>query len=193
VFASSSSIYGDAETYPTPEDTQPQPISPYGITKLGCEHLARAYAKGFGLDVVTLRYFTVYGPRQRPDMAFTRVVEALASHGTYELYGTGEESRSFTFVADVADATIAAMQTGTGTYNVGGGDEASMLEAIDLLQHISGRTLEMHQAPAAKGDVKRTKADTTLISRDLGWSPRVGLEEGLKAQWEWASVRLSAR
>jgi UDP-glucuronate 4-epimerase len=193
VFASSSSIYGDAETYPTPEDTKPQPISPYGITKLGCEHLARAYAKAFGLDVVALRYFTVYGPRQRPDMAFTRIVEALASGGTYELYGTGEQSRSFTFVGDVVDATVAAMQQGTGTYNVGGGEEASMLEAIELAERISGRTLDVRDAPAARGDVRRTKADTARIGRDLGWSPRVGLEEGLKAQWEWASVRVGAR
>jgi UDP-glucuronate 4-epimerase len=193
VFASSSSIYGDAETYPTPEDTQPQPISPYGITKLGCEHLARAYANGFGLNVVVLRYFTVYGPRQRPDMAFTRIVEALASGGTYELYGSGDQSRSFTFVGDVVEATIAAMQTGTGTYNVGGGEEASMLETIALLERISGRTLDVRQGPAAAGDVKRTKADTSRIALDLGWSPQVGLEDGLKAQWEWASVRLTAR
>jgi nucleoside-diphosphate-sugar epimerase len=193
VFASSSSIYGDAGTYPTPEHTQPRPISPYGITKLGCEHLARAYATGFGLDVVVLRYFTVYGPRQRPDMAFTRLVEALASGGAYELYGTGEQSRSFTFVDDVIDATISAMQTGTGTYNVGGGEEATMLEAIELLERISGRTLDVRRGPAATGDVKRTKADTTRIEHDLDWSPRVGLEDGLKAQWEWASVRVGAR
>jgi nucleoside-diphosphate-sugar epimerase len=193
VFASSSSIYGDAETYPTPEDTQPLPISPYGITKLACEQLARAYAHGFGLDVVTLRYFTVYGPRQRPDMAFTRIVEALAAGGTYELYGTGEQSRSFTFVSDVVEATIAAMHNGKGTYNVGGGEEASMLEAIELVERISGRTLDVHGAPAATGDVQRTKADTSRIAADLGWSPRVGLEAGLTAQWEWASARVGAR
>jgi nucleoside-diphosphate-sugar epimerase len=193
VFASSSSIYGDAETYPTPEETQPLPISPYGITKLGCEHLARAYATGFGLDVVVLRYFTVYGPRQRPDMAFTRILEALASGGTYEVYGTGEQSRSFTFVGDVVEATIAAMQQGKGTYNVGGGEEASMREAIKLVERISGRTLDVQQAPAATGDVQRTKADTTRITRELGWSPTVGLEAGLTAQWQWASARVGAR
>jgi nucleoside-diphosphate-sugar epimerase len=193
VFASSSSIYGDAETYPTPEDTQPLPISPYGITKLGCEHLARAYAQGFGLDAVVLRYFTVYGPRQRPDMAITRIVEALAAGGTYELYGDGTQSRSFTFVADVVEATIAAMQRGEGTYNVGGGEEASMLEAIALVERVSGRTLDVQHAPAASGDVQRTKADTTRISNDLGWSPQVALADGLTAQWEWASARVGAR
>src|SRR5205809_6204607 len=107
VFASSSSVYGEAERYPTPEDTEPRPVSPYGITKLGCEQLAYAYAQGFGLDAVVLRYFTVYGPRQRPDMAITRIAEALASGGMYELYGTGTQSRSFTFVADAVAATIA--------------------------------------------------------------------------------------
>jgi UDP-glucuronate 4-epimerase len=193
VFASSSSIYGDAETYPTSEDTQPQPIAPYGITKLGCEHLARAYAIGFDLDVVVLRYFTVYGPRQRPDMAFTRMVEALAAGTPYELYGTGEQSRSVTYVGDVVDATIAAMESGTRTYNVGGGEEASMLEVIERLERISGRTLDVRRAPAATGDVKRTRADTTRILEDLGWSPGIPLEDGLKAQWEWAATRVGAR
>ena len=108
VFASSSSIYGDAERYPTPEDTEPRPISPYGITKLGCEQLAYAYARGFGLDVVTLRYFTVYGPRQRPDMAFARVVDALARGFPFELYGDGSQSRAFTYVADAVQATVDA-------------------------------------------------------------------------------------
>jgi nucleoside-diphosphate-sugar epimerase len=126
-------------------------------------------------------------------MAFTRIVEALAAGGTYELYGTGAQSRSFTFVADVVDATIAAMQRGTGTYNVGGGEEASMLEAIALVERVSGRTLDVQPAPAATGDVQRTKADTTRIAADLDWTPRFGLEEGLTAQWEWASVRVGAR
>src|SRR5213078_4098977 len=115
------------------EDTPPRPISPYGVTKLGCEHLAYAYAKGFGLDVVTLRYFTVYGPRQRPDMAFARIVDALARGGSFELYGN--TSRSFTYVDDVVEATIAGMGAPAGAiYNVGGGDEATMLEAIGLLE-----------------------------------------------------------
>ena len=112
VFASSSSIYGDAEAYPTSEDAEPRPISPYGITKLGCEQLAYAYAQGFGLDVVVLRYFTFYGPRQRPDMALARIVDALARGASFELYGDGLQSRSFTYVADGIEATIAAMQRG---------------------------------------------------------------------------------
>src|SRR6266699_6865986 len=110
VFASSSSVYGAAERYPTPEDTPPRPLSPYGITKLGCEHLAAAYVREFGLDCVVVRYFNAFGPRQRPDMAFTRIAFALADGGTFELYGDGEQSRGWTYVSDVVDGTIAAME-----------------------------------------------------------------------------------
>ena len=189
VFSSSSSIYGEAERYPTSEEVPPQPISPYGITKLACEHLARAYAGGFGLDAVVLRYFNAYGPRQRPDMAFPRVLDALAGGGTFRLYGDGEQSRSFTFVADIVDATILAMEraaSGT-TYNVGGGEEATMNETIALLERIAGRTLDLRRTEAVAGDQRRTNADTTRIHDDLGWAPRTSLEEGLRAQWAWAS------
>ena len=169
VFASSSSIYGDAERYPTPEETEPRPISPYGITKLGCEQLAHAYAQGFGLDAVVLRYFTFYGPRQRPDMALARIVDALAHGSSFELYGDGLQSRSFTYVADGVEATIAAMERAPAgsVYNVGGGEEATMREAIATLERVSGRTLELVESPAAAGDVRRTSADVTRIGRDL--------------------------
>jgi nucleoside-diphosphate-sugar epimerase len=194
VFASSSSIYGDAERYPTREDAEPGPISPYGITKLGCEHLARAYAQGFGLDAVVLRYFTVYGPRQRPDMALARIVDALARGEQFELYGDGLQSRSFTYVADAVEATIAAMERATSgaVYNVGGGAEATMREVITTLEGVSGRTLELVELPAAAGDVRRTSADTTRIEGDLGWRATTSVADGLKAQWEWASVRVAA-
>ena len=194
VFASSSSIYGAAERYPTPEDTVPAPLSPYGVTKLACEQLARAYAKGFGLDAVVLRYFTVYGPRQRPDMLFSRVVNALASAGAIEIYGGGDQSRSFTYVGDAVDATIAAMDAAPAgaVYNVGGGEEATVLEAIALLERISGRTLDVRRTQAAAGDVSRTAADVTRIAAELGWTARTPLEEGLKAQWEWAAARVAA-
>jgi nucleoside-diphosphate-sugar epimerase len=192
VFASSSSIYGTAERYPTPEDTEPRPLSPYGITKLACEHLAAAYAREFGLDCVTLRYFNAFGPRQRPDMAFTRIVLALAAGTRFDLYGDGEQSRGWTYVADVVDATIAAMERGTGTYNVGGAIEASMNEGIALLEDISGRTLDVSREPAVPGDQRRTRADTTRIRSELGWKPRVSLEDGLRRQWEWASSRVGA-
>jgi UDP-glucuronate 4-epimerase len=194
VYASSSSIYGDAERYPTPESTLPRPNSPYGITKLACEHLAGAYARSFGLQTVGLRYFTVYGPRQRPDMAFTRIAEALAEGRPFELYGDGGQSRSFTYVADVVEATVAALGGVPGAiYNVGGETEATMREAIELFERISGRALELRRGPPAAGDMRRTKADTTRIRADLGWEAVTSLEDGLRAQWEWASGRVAAR
>ena len=190
VFASSSSVYGEAERYPTPEDTPPRPLSPYGITKLTGEHLAGAYARGFGLDAVVLRYFNAYGPRQRPDMAFPRVIAALASGGAFTLFGDGEQSRSFTYVLDVVDASIRAMQDARSgaVLNVGGGEEATMNETISLLERISGRSLDARREPAVAGDQRRTKADTSRIRAQLGWEPRTSLEAGLRAQWEWAAT-----
>jgi len=195
VFSSSSSVYGDAERYPTPEDTPPQPVSPYGITKLTCEHLARAYARSFGLDAVVLRYFNAYGPRQRPDMAFPRVVAALVEGGSFTLYGDGGQSRSFTYVGDIVAATMLAMErAGVGAvYNVGGGQEATMNEALALLEKIAGRTLDRRHGPPVPGDQRRTKADTTRIRDELGWEPQTPLEVGLRAHWEWAAGRVGAR
>jgi UDP-glucuronate 4-epimerase len=195
VWASSSSIYGDAESYPTREDADPRPRSPYGITKLACEHLARAYATDFGLEAVALRYFTVYGPRQRPDMFMTRVVTALADGGSFEVYGDGSASRSFTYVADAAAASLAAMERGRSgrVYNVGGGEIATVREAIALLERISGRTLDLRHGPRAPGDLARTSADTSRALGELGWRPQTGLEEGLRAHWEWAAGRVATR
>jgi UDP-glucuronate 4-epimerase len=192
VFASSSSIYGAAERYPTPEDAIPHPLSPYGITKLACEHLADAYGRDFGLDCVVLRYFNAFGPRQRPDMAFTRIAIALAEDGHFELFGDGNQSRGWTYVADVVEATILAMRSGHGTYNVGGAIEASMNETIALFERVSGRTLDVGRSAAVPGDQSRTNADTTRIEHDLGWEPRVSLEAGVRAQWEWASSSIVA-
>jgi len=190
VFASSSSVYGAAERYPTPEDAAPRPLSPYGITKLACEHLAAAYGREFGLDCVVLRYFNAYGPRQRPDMAFARIVNGLAAGTMFELYGDGDQRRSWTYVGDVVAATVAAMERGFGIYNVGGGDDVSLNEAIAHLERISGRTLSVNRAPAVAGDQRRTRADTTRAEKELGWRPAVALAEGLSAQWEWAATRL---
>ena len=194
VFASSSSVYGDAERYPTPEDVDPLPLSPYGITKLACEQLAYAYGRSFGLDAVVLRYFTVYGPRQRPDMFFRRVCERLLDGGEFEIYGSGEQSRSFTYVADAVAATRAAFDHGPAgaTYNVGGGDEASMLEAIALFEQVSGRALAVTHVDAARGDMARTSADVARIRDALGWSPRTSLHDGVEAMWSWCSARVAA-
>ncbi len=194
VFASSSSVYGAAERYPTPEDTPPRPNSPYGITKLACEHLADAHAREFGLECVVLRYFNAFGPRQRPDMAFTRIVAALAEGGQFELYGDGEQSRGWTYVSDIVEGTMLAMAGGSGTYNVGGALEASMNETIAMFERIAGRTLDIRRRqPAVPGDQRRTQADTRRIRGELGWTPHVSLEEGLARQWEWASARVAAQ
>ncbi len=195
VLASSSSVYGDAAAYPTPEDTTPRPLAPYGITKLACEHLARAYGSEFGLEVVTVRYFTIYGPRQRPDMAFTQMTSCLAEGRPFELFGDGTQSRSFTYVDDAVEATIAAMERGAAgsTFNVGGGTEVSMLEAIETLGRIAGRRLEVVRRPRREGDAARTAADTTRIRAELGWEPVTPFEEGLAAQWRWAADRVAAR
>lgn len=193
VFASSSSVYGEAEAYPTAEDALNRPVSPYGITKLTCEHLARATARSFGLDVVVARYFNAYGPRQRPDMAFTRIALCLAESRPFDLFGDGLQSRSFTYVGDVVRGTIAAMERGSGTYNVGGGEEATMLETIAILEELAGRELEIRRHPAVPGDQRRTKADTSLIRSELGWEPTTTLRAGLAAQWAWAAARCATR
>ncbi len=193
VFASSSSIYGDAETHPTSEDVRPRPISPYGVTKLGCEHLAAAYMRGFALDVVGLRYFTVYGPRQRPDMAFTRIATALYAGRPFRVFGTGEQSRDFTYVADAVSATIAAMERGISgaMYNIGGGTEASLRDVIALCEGLSGRKLDVTHEDAMAGDVRRTAADTSRIRADVEWSPQTSLEDGLRAHLDWAEGAIS--
>lgn len=190
VWASSSSVYGNAEAYPTREDVRPSPISPYGVTKLCCEHLASAYGESRGLDHVALRYFTVYGPRQRPDMAFTRIVRTLAGGGTFTVFGTGEQSRDVTYVAEAVAATVAGMESGQsgGVYNVGGGSETSLREAISICERLSGRALDVRYEPAATGDVRRTAADTALARRELDWEPQVSLEAGLHAQLSWGRV-----
>ncbi len=189
VFASSSSVYGNAATYPTSEDTPPRPVSPYGVTKLCCEHLADTYADEAGLDFVAMRYFTVYGPRQRPDMAVGRIAEALAEGGTFVVYGTGEQSRDITYVDDAVLATLAAMDAAApgSVFNVGGGSETSLREIIELCSALSGRDLEVQHRPAAAGDVRRTAADTSRILAELGWRPQTEIEQGLTAHLSWAA------
>jgi UDP-glucuronate 4-epimerase len=194
VYASSSSIYGDAESYPTREDAEPRPISPYGVTKLCVEHLAYALARSTGLDAVGVRFFTVYGPRQRPDMAFTPLLEALDAGDAFRLYGDGTASRSFTFVDDAVGGTIAALGRGRAgeLYNVGGGEEATMSEAIALAEGIADRELQLERHGAATGDVRRTRADVGKAERELDWRPTTRLADGLRAQWDWVTARVAA-
>jgi UDP-glucuronate 4-epimerase len=191
VLASSSSVYGNATAYPTSEDVRPDPISPYGVTKLSCENLARAYTSSFGLHTVALRYFTVYGPRQRPDMAFMRMIDALVNGDEFPVFGSGRQSRDFTYVDDAVTATLLAMDgpPAGAVYNVGGGSEISLLDAIGVVESLSGGRLKTRGLDAAAGDVRRTAADTQRIKDDLGWSPEVGLAQGLEAQLRWASAR----
>jgi len=184
VFASTSSVYGNAESYPTHEEMLPRPVSPYGVTKLACESLARTYAECFGLEAIVLRYFTVYGPRQRPDMAFARIISALLGETPFPVYGTGEQSRDFTYVGDAAEATVSAMESGHGgtTYNVGGGSETTLRDVIGLVERLAGKRLAVRYEPAAVGDVRRTAADTTRIRSQVGWRPQTSLSDGLAAQ-----------
>jgi len=184
VFASSSSVYGDAEAYPTREDAVPRPVSPYGVTKLCCEQLADAYRSARDLDYVAMRYFTVYGPRQRPDMAIERIATALAAGGPFEVYGNACQSRDVTYVDDAVTATLAAMDAAPSgaVYNVGGGSETTLQRVIELCESITGCALDLHYRASAIGDVRRTAADTTRILDDVGWRPQTSLEEGLLSQ-----------
>ncbi|MDQ4082310.1 MAG: GDP-mannose 4,6-dehydratase [Actinomycetota bacterium] len=194
VFASSSSVYGDAEVYPTAESTTPRPISPYGITKHGCEELAYVYGRSFGLDVVTLRYFSVYGPRQRPDMAFARIVGAVVEGTPFDLYGSGHQSRDFTYVDDAVAATVSAFELAASgdVLIVGGGEEASLWDVVATVERLAGRTLDVRVHHFADGDARRTRADTQRVHRALGWEPRVSLETGLARQLESAGAREAA-
>ena len=189
VFASTSSVYGSALSYPTAESTLPAPISPYGVSKVSCELLAYAMA-ATGLDAVGIRYFTVYGPRQRPDMAFARLLASCHTDSAFPLYGDGSASRSFTYVADAVSATVALMTAGRSgeIYNVGGGEEARMDEVIALVTSITGTSPRIERCPATRGDVARTKADTSRVTADTGWEPQVGVREGLTAQWQHLGV-----
>jgi UDP-glucuronate 4-epimerase len=191
VWASSSSVYGAAERYPTAEDVEPRPNNPYGVTKLSCEHLHDTYERLFGLRAVALRYFTVYGPRQRPDMAFARMVAAAAHGEEFELYGDGSQSRSFTFVRDVVDATVKALDAPPGIYNVGGGEEYTMRDALALLEDVSGRPVRVRYGPPQTGDNHRTKADTTRIEQAIDWRATTTLREGIAEHWSWSSARVA--
>jgi nucleoside-diphosphate-sugar epimerase len=179
VYASSSSVYGDADAYPTREDVLPRPVSPYGVTKLAAEHLCELYRSTSGVPTVSLRLFTVYGPRQRPDMAFSRLV-AAAVHGTpFHLYGDGTQTRDFTYVTDVVTAMRqAATSSWHGVANIGGGSRTSMSQVLQIVEELSG-PLTTVQLPRQRGDVRHTGADTEVARSQLGFEPRHGLREGL--------------
>ncbi len=187
VVASSSSVYGDAERLPTSEADLPRPYSPYGVTKLASEHLALLYARNFGVPAVAMRYFTVYGPRQRPDMGFHRFIRALLADAPIGLHGDGEQTRDFTFVADAVAANLAAAERGVpGTaYNVGGGSRVSVNDVLGRLGRLAGKAVRIERGPAQPGDPRDTGADIGRAGRDLDWQPRVTLDEGLARQLAW--------
>jgi UDP-glucuronate 4-epimerase len=191
VWASSSSVYGDAEAYPTIAGVTPtSPRSPYGATKRACEDLADIYRLG-GLSTVGLRYFTVYGPRQRPDMAMRRICERLMDGGTFPMFGDGSQSRDFTHVSDAVEGTYLAGVAAEpdAIYNIGGGQEATLSEVIQTLEELAGTTLELDRQGVQTGDVKRTSADTTRARATLGWNPTVGLRAGLASEFAWVKGR----
>jgi nucleoside-diphosphate-sugar epimerase len=187
VFAGSSSVYGDAEAFPTRESALPRPISPYGVTKLAAEHLAHLYTRNFGIPAVSVRYFTVYGPRQRPDMAFARFMQALADGEPIEVFGDGEQTREFTFVSDAVEGTVKAATTDVVgmVFNLGGGSRVTVNKVLATLEEISNLELRREYLPAAPGDPRHTGASINLARERLGWEPRVSLREGLTKQWEW--------
>lgn len=193
VWTSSSSVYGDAARHPTPETTPPRPISPYGVTKLACESLVGAYA-GRGLEAVTLRLFTVYGPRQRPDMAFARAVAAAQAGAPFTVLGDGAQTRDVTYVGDAVRAALLAMEAGRGgaVYNVGGGAEVALIACLGEIERLAGWPLALVFAEAAAGDAARTSADTAAARRDLGWAPLTPFAEGIAAQVRAASAAPAA-
>lgn len=190
VFASSSSVYGDAESLPTGEDQILKPLSPYGATKALGENLCYLYHRSFGVPTVSLRFFSVYGPRQRPDMAFHRAIDAALGGREFTVFGDGLQTRDFTFVADIVDGTLAAAEHGRvgGCYNLGGGSRISMLEALDIIREEAG-TLTVRHEPSQRGDARDTAADIARAQQDLDYQPTRSVAQGLKEQVAWHRER----
>lgn len=189
VYASSSSLYGDNVALPMREDALPQPVSPYGVTKLAAEQLCYLYFVNHGIPTTSVRYFTVYGPRQRPDMAFNKFIRAALSGTPITVYGDGEQTRDYTYVTDAVDATIAAGERGVPgrAYNIGGGSRVTVNQVIDVIGRIVGRPVDVRREPPQKGDMRDTYADTSLARADLGFNPQVPLEQGIEAEYRWLS------
>ena len=187
VYASSSSVYGDDTPIPMHEQALPRPLSPYGVTKLAAEQLCHLYAANHGVPATAVRYFTVYGPRQRPDMGFHRFLKAAINGSPITVYGDGEQTRDFTFVGDAVAATILAGARGVPgrAYNIGGGSRVSINHVLDLIAEISGRPIDIRREPSQKGDMRDTYADTSLARADLGFSPTTSLKDGLTAEYHW--------
>ncbi|MEA5578797.1 NAD-dependent epimerase/dehydratase family protein [Anabaena sp. UHCC 0451] len=188
VFASTSSVYGDAETLPTHEEIAPKPVSPYGITKLAAERLCGLYHQNFGVPFVSLRYFTVYGPRQRPDMAFHKFFKAVLADEAIPVYGDGQQTRDFTFVSDTIAANLAAATVPEAVgeiFNIGGGSRVVLAHVLDTMAEIVGKPIKRNYIEKAMGDARHTAADVSKAQKILGYQPQVSLREGLQQEWEW--------
>ena len=187
VHASSSSVYGLTPVLPMAETNPVQPLSPYGVSKLAAEHLCFLYFKNFGVPAVSLRFFTVYGPSQRPDMAFHKFFKAIAEDREFVVFGDGRQTRDFTFVADIVRANLAALDSGRPgeTYNIGGGHRRTLADVIRVMEGVSGAAARIRWADRQKGDVPDTWADIAKARRDLDYSPRTELEDGLRQEWLW--------
>jgi len=187
VYSSSSSVYGDHVAMPMREDALPQPVSPYGVSKLAAEQLCYLYFANFGVPTVALRYFTVYGPRQRPDMGFHKFLLATLRNEPITVYGDGEQTRDFTYVADAVRANLAAAVGGVPgrVYNIGGGSHVTVNDVLAMIARVAQRQPLITQEPEQKGDMRHTYADTWLARTDFGFTPTVGLEEGLAAEYRW--------
>lgn len=187
VYASSSSVYGDAPELPLRETARPQPVSPYGVTKLAAEHLGHLYHVNHGVPFVGLRYFTVYGPRQRPDMGFHKFIKAALTGQEIVIYGDGEQTRDFTYVSDAVEANMLAAQAEHsvgGVFNIGGGSRISVNEVLSILRGLAG-SLNVRYIENQKGDVRHTMSDTTLVRSVLGYSPKVDIKQGLANEFGW--------
>jgi nucleoside-diphosphate-sugar epimerase len=194
VYASSSSIYGNTKDLPARETGMPAPVSPYGVTKLAGEHLCHLYATNFGVPTVSLRYFTVYGPRQRPDMGIHKFIRATLTGQPITIYGDGSQTRDFTFISDIVEANIQAARRDLAPgsiYNTGGGSRISVSELVTLIQEIAGQRTEVVHIEKQAGDAEHTAADLTAARRDLGFAPKVGHREGIAAEVAWLRAGLA--
>lgn len=188
VYASTSSVYGNAEAMPTPETIPPQPVSPYGITKLAAERMCWLYYQNFNVPVTALRYFTVYGPRQRPDMAFHKFFKALIEDRAISIYGDGQQTRDFTFVSDAVAANLAAATETEAVgeiFNIGGGSRAVLMDVLNTIEEVTGKPLKKEFVDQARGDARHTSADISKAKKLLGYNPQVSLAEGLAKEWQW--------
>ena len=187
IFASSSSIYGDAESYPTHEEMKPMPISPYGVTKLAAEHLCYLYYKNYGIPTISLRYFTVYGSRQRPDMAFHKFIKAILNNEEILGFGDGKQTRDFTYIDDIIDANISAMHTQVvgEVFNIGGGSRIIVNDTISIIERVCEKRAKKKYVEKQKGDVIHTAADISKAKELLGYEPKFDVEKGIANEVAW--------